>query len=60
MFMNMADYVKELFIKGGCKNNFVTKGWGCTHPDIGDQRKVRIFPTDFDYSAEFAALAGLM
>ena len=47
-----VDNVKEALDKVGCKNVFMTRGWGCKHPEVGAQRAVRIFPEDLDYEDE--------
>jgi outer membrane protein OmpA-like peptidoglycan-associated protein len=39
-----VDTVRSFFLKNGCKNEFLTKGWGCKHPELRNIRLVRIFP----------------
>lgn len=39
-----VDSVMEYFLAAGCRNKFVTKGWGCKHPELQNVRLVRIFP----------------
>lgn len=39
-----VDNVKGYFQKHGCQNKFITKGWGCKHPEYRNVRLVRIFP----------------
>ena len=47
-----VDMVKSLFVERGCRNVFVTKGWGCKHPTIGRTRLVRIFPEDLEHEID--------
>jgi outer membrane protein OmpA-like peptidoglycan-associated protein len=39
-----VDTVRSYFLKSGCRNEFLTKGWGCKHPQLRNIRLVRIFP----------------
>lgn len=39
-----VDTVRSYFLQNGCKNEFLTKGWGCKHPQFRNIRLVRIFP----------------
>jgi outer membrane protein OmpA-like peptidoglycan-associated protein len=39
-----VDAVKDELKKGGAHNNIITKGWGCKHPEIKNQRAVHIYP----------------
>jgi outer membrane protein OmpA-like peptidoglycan-associated protein len=39
-----VDTVRSYFLKHGCKNEFLTKGWGCKHPELRNIRLVRIYP----------------
>lgn len=39
-----VETVRTYFIQNGCKNEFITKGWGCKHPELHNIRLVRIFP----------------
>jgi outer membrane protein OmpA-like peptidoglycan-associated protein len=47
-----VDLVRSLFEERGCRNVFVTKGWGCKHPKIGRTRLVRIFPEDLEHEVD--------
>ncbi len=39
-----ADSVTQYLVSQGCKNEFISKGWGCQHPHFKNVRLVRIFP----------------
>jgi outer membrane protein OmpA-like peptidoglycan-associated protein len=41
-----VDAVRAYFMAQGCKNIFLTKGWGCTHPVLRNIRLVRLYPSD--------------
>jgi outer membrane protein OmpA-like peptidoglycan-associated protein/cell division protein FtsN len=44
-----VEEVMRYFQTKGCTNKFIPKGWGCKHPEIGNERKVRVFPEDVDH-----------
>mmetsp|Transcript_85120 Transcript_85120/g.183508 ORF Transcript_85120/g.183508 Transcript_85120/m.183508 type:complete len:519 (-) Transcript_85120:89-1645(-) len=44
-----VEEVKRYFEGRGCKNVFIPEGWGCRHPEIGNVRKVRVFPEDLEH-----------
>lgn len=39
-----VDAVKEQLKAGGAHNNIFAKGWGCKHPEVKNERAVRIYP----------------
>jgi len=46
---NRVDVVRDALVAAGCMNTFMTKGWGCRHPEVGPARAVKIFPEDLEY-----------
>ena len=46
-----VDVVKDQLKHGGLHNNIVTKGWGCKHPQIKNERAVHIYPVPKDHPA---------
>ena len=52
-----VDCVKAQLKKGGAHNNIITKGWGCKHPEIKNQRGVHIYPAPKDHPALRAGLS---
>lgn len=44
-----VDCVKAQLKEGGAHNSIITKGWGCKHPEIKNQRAVHIYPAPKDH-----------